>query len=78
MICAPAAARPVSERERGPEDRERCEDGADDHRLTNDCKLGVCAGKQGGHSLPAAQPHQRLVFTIQRLQRLAKSRLQSA
>jgi hypothetical protein len=48
MICAPAAARPVSEREHGPKDRERCEDGADDHRLTNDSKLGVCAGKGGG------------------------------
>jgi hypothetical protein len=23
-------------------------------------KLGVCAGIQGGHSLPAAQPHQKL------------------
>src|ERR1700682_6187149 len=33
MICAPAAAWPVSEREHGPEDRERCEDGADDHPL---------------------------------------------
>ncbi len=28
MICAPAEARPVSEREHGPEDREHREDGA--------------------------------------------------
>lgn len=31
MICAPTAARPASEREHGPEGRERGEDGADDH-----------------------------------------------
>ena len=31
MICAPQQRGPVCEREYGPEDRERCEDGADDH-----------------------------------------------
>src|ERR1700731_1591603 len=62
MICAPAAERPVSEREHGPEDRERCEDGADDHRLTNDSRLGVCAGKQRGHSLRRRSRIKRLRF----------------
>ena len=41
----------------GRKDRERREDGADDH-TTRGGKLGVCAGIQGGHNLPAAKPHQ--------------------
>ena len=41
---------------RGGTAGELCEDGADDHLIPTG-KLGVCAGKQGGHSLPAAQPH---------------------
>jgi hypothetical protein len=47
MICAPAAARPVSERERGPEDRERCEDGADDHPLKYRAANSRVCGRQG-------------------------------
>ena len=57
MTCAPAVARPVSEREHGPEDRERCEDGADDHPLNNGPQTRESVGRRGGHSLAAAQPH---------------------
>jgi hypothetical protein len=65
MICAPATARPAFRMgSMGRNGRKRSEDGADDHLVTNDSKPGVCAGKQGRHSLPAAQPHQRLYFTM--------------
>src|SRR5438552_882848 len=47
MICAPATARPVSERELGPEGRERCEDGADDHTPARQTR-SLCLKISGG------------------------------
>jgi hypothetical protein len=47
MICAPAAKRPIFRRVRGGKGRERRE-----------LQTGESVGKQRGHSLAAAQPHQ--------------------
>ena len=56
MICAPAAGVRLSEWERGIGMAESTARTAQ-MITTPKGKLGVCAGKQGGLSLHAAQPH---------------------
>lgn len=57
MICAPAVARPAVRMGVWGGTAESAARTA--QMITPPTgKLGVCAGKQGGHSLPAAQPHQ--------------------
>ena len=58
MICAPAVARPAVRMGVWGGTAESAARTAQMITSRQRRKLGVCAGKRGGHSLHAAQPHQ--------------------